>query len=174
MSSVILMRPLGEANLGGGRLASISIKWVEDENPDLEFIGKFTDSYEEGAIELKGASGNEYKYFVSGNHAVFDKKSWSHVPGKDVQKVIRKHGSLANVTRFYAREDMKRLESFYLGKWCMTGCIVSGVYGALEASDSLWGIESDCSDRYRKSTERDRIASVVAELRSKLKGAKTA
>lgn len=170
----IVERPLSEASLGGGRLASVFIKWVEDENPDFSFIGKWTDDWEPGAIEAKNTNGNEYKYFVSANHDVYDPKSWSHVPGKEKQKTIRKHGSLKNATRFYALEDMKRMEGYCAGKWVMTGCIVSGTYGSLRANDSLWGIESDCGEKYRKTIERDRIASVVSELRSKMKGAKTA
>lgn len=172
--NAIVERPLGEASLGGGRLASVFIKWVEDDNPDLSHIGEWTDSLVPGAIEAKSTNGNEYKYFVSANHAVHNPKNWSHVPGEEQQKTIRKHGSLKNADHFYAREDMKRMEGYCAGEWRMTGCVVSGTYGALSADDSIWGIESDCGEKYRKTIERDCIENVVSELRKKLKGAKTA
>lgn len=147
------------------------VKWELDDDSDLDYLGKYTDQYEDGAIDREGTPGfsrHEYRYFVSTNHAVYDPKSWAHVSGKEKADLIRKHGSLANVTRHYAREDYRRMEAYNRGDWHMRRCVVSVRYGSLRAEDSVCGIESDCGDDYEREVIRDLTRAATRELRGKL------
>lgn len=149
-----------------------NVKWEIDENPDLSHLGEYTDTFEEGAIDrekLGHMKSGQFRYFVPMNHRVYDKKDWDHVSAKDKRELILKHGSLKNTTRFYAMEDYKRYEAYNDDKWHMTVCIVTARFGALSATASLHGVESDCGEDYRKEVERDVASDAIADLREKMK-----
>ncbi len=147
------------------------VKWKIDETPDLDNLGKYVDQHEEGAIDRKkegDCRSGECRYFVSENNSVYRKKDWDHVDGKTKADLIRKHGSLANVTRHYAKQDYERMESYNRGEWHMRGCVVSVRYGSLRAEASVWGVESDCGDDYERELIRDLTRDAMRELRGKL------
>ena len=155
-----------------GRKVEVEVKWEVDDSPDLDFYGKYTDQYEEGAIDRRklGQRGNgEFRYFVSANNSVHNPKDWDHVSGKEKADLIRKHGSLANVTRSYAKSDYERMEAYNRGEWHMRGCVVTVRLGSLKAKGSLWGIESDCGDAYEKEVTEDVTSSALRELHDELK-----
>lgn len=150
---------------------SVSVRWEPDDDPDLSYLGKYTDQHVEGAIDRKAlgdATDREYQYFVSANHSVFRSEDWSHVSGQDKKKVIKKHGSLKNAVRAYAMEDYRRMEAYNRGEWAMEGCVVTARLGSLKAESSLWGVESDAGKKYRDEIEQDQINSALAELQKKI------
>lgn len=151
----------------------ISIRWIMDESPDLSFLGRYVDKWEEGAIDCEKHSksferGRHLPYFVSGNHGKFDPKSWSHVSAKDKKDTIKKYGSIEKAHRAYAMHDFRRMEAYNDDKWHMTGCKVRVTHGPLTADDSLWGIESDCGDKYRRMTEKDLASAALHALEEKI------
>lgn len=151
----------------------VEIKWEDDEDPDLSFYGAYTDTFKEGCIDRKKGgdmtNDREYRYWMPGpNHYPHNPKSWSHVRGKRRAKVIKQYGSLAKADAAYVLDDYRRCESFNRGDWNMVGCRVTVSFGHLEAKDSLWGINSDCSAGYRKEVETDCTANAIAELKTKI------
>lgn len=149
----------------------ISVRWEDDETPDLSYIGAYTDQDAPGAIDRKAegdATDNELRYFVSGQHSVFKEEDWAHVPAKVKGKVIRQYGSLKNAVRAYARADYARMEAFNNGEWTMRGCIVTAKLGTLEAEDSIWGVESDCGPKHEAEIIRDCSAEAVGRLKEKV------
>jgi hypothetical protein len=150
----------------------VEAEWEIDEHPDLSWIGNYTDQDEEGAIDrqkrgdMKNSS--EYRYFVSGNNAVFDKSAWSHVRGKHRQEVIKKYGSLEKATRKYALQDYHRMEAFNNDEWHMRVLTVTVSIGCVRAESSLCGIESDCGEKYEKQVIGEVACEAMVELREKI------
>ncbi len=50
----------------------------------------------------------------------------------------------------------------------MEGCVVKAWLGETCGEASLWGIESDSSDVYKKSVEKDLKQEALSDLKSKL------
>lgn len=150
----------------------IEHNWEVDESPWLDWLGKYTDQWEEGAIDRqkRGDMKNtgEYRYFVSGNHAVFEKSDWSHVRGKVRQGVIKKYGSLEKATRRYALEDYKRMEAMNNDEWHMRVLSVTVKLGSLSATQHLSGIESDCGEEHEERTIMELASEGLHELREKV------
>lgn len=150
----------------------VKIKWETDENPDLSFLGEYTNEESEGTLDRAKhgvrVGDHQCRFFRPANHWPHNPKNWNSVSGEEKAEVIKKYGSLRNTDLHYAVEDMKRMEDFEAGKWSMEGCVVTVRIGALEASDSLWGVESDSSDDHRKEIERDCLARALEELRTKI------
>jgi hypothetical protein len=150
----------------------IDIQWDADDIQDVSYLGKYTDTDEEGAIDrtLHGSidTSRQMRYFVPENNRTHKPKDWEHVPGKEKAALIKKHGSLKNVDRFYRLQDYKRMEAFNDGEWNMQECVVVVKLGSLEARASLCGIESDSGDKYMKTVEGDLRREALCALRKKI------
>lgn len=151
----------------------VYVSWKADDDPDLSHLGKITDTEEPGAIDRKEHAkgyreGHTFRYFIPENHRVFKEENWSHVSQKEKDECIKKYGSLEKTEAHYAMEDFKRMEAYNNDEWHMTGCVVKVVYGPLEAKDSIWGIESDCGDKYRRETEKDCTSAAMSALEEKI------
>lgn len=151
----------------------VSVRWLVEENPELSHIGEYTDKEVDGAIDCKEhgrnyREGHTFRWFVSGNHGTFNKENWSHVSKKERDECIKKYGSLEKTEAHYALEDFKRMDAYNNDEWHMTGCKVVVRHGSLEAEDSVWGIESDCGDKYRRETEKDCTSSAISALEAKI------
>ncbi|MBI4397294.1 MAG: hypothetical protein HY548_09375 [Elusimicrobia bacterium] len=149
------------------RILKIEVKRELDECPDLSFLGEFTDQWQEGAIEHDGGP-RDYKYFVSGNHAVYKLENWAHVPEADKQGVIRQYGSLEAAEKAYARQDYERMLDYDRGDWHMVGILaVAEVAVSFDGgktwkldrltSGGLWGIESDGGEDYFQSVGKGEL-----------------
>ena len=109
------------------QILSITLKTMFDEDPDLSYLGKYSNKYERGAInrEAIGDMGrNEYQYFIPANDR-------------------------------YRFEDYKRYEAYNNNHWYCVGimaiaqCITelgNKNVAFKESSGGLWGIESDAGD----------------------------
>lgn len=151
----------------------VSVRWLVDENPDLSHLGEYSEKNEEGAIDCKEHSrnyreGHTFRYFIPGNNVPHNPENWSHVTKKDRAECIKKYGSLKLTDEAYAMQDFKRMDAYNNDGWHMTGCKVTLRLGSMEADDSLWGIESDCGDKYRRETEKELVSNAFSALEKKL------
>ena len=136
-------------------------------------IGKFTNTWESGAIVRSDRAQREYpmKYFVSENNVWKDwEASWSHCTDEEKAITIKKYGSLKAAVFHYAKEDMKRLENLgrtwnYIGVTCLASIrITLGEHTfTVQVYDSLYGVESDSKEGIIE-VEKDLMANVQFEL----------
>lgn len=151
----------------------IEIKWAIDEyDADLSHLGEFSQKPGPYAIdrEARGEAGRgEFRYWnPGGNHLPpGDMKRWAHVDKKDMRDLIRKHGSLSNVDRFYIEEDYKRHASFG-NHWHMESCAVTARLGTLEAYGSCGGVESDADESHRNEIADECTADAILGLKKKI------
>jgi hypothetical protein len=151
----------------------VLVKWLHEEIPDLSHIGEYTSKEVDGAIDCREhgrnyREGHTFRWFVSANHGTFNEENWSHVSKKEKDECITKYGSLEKTEAHYALEDFKRMDAYNNDDWRMTGCRVTLRLGSMEAEDSLWGIESDCGDEYRRATEKEMISNAFSALEKKI------
>jgi len=141
----------------------VEVRWVHDETPDLSFLGRFSDRWEEGAVE-HSTDPREYRWFIPA------------VTAQEHFRELRKLGryserSARRMATRCVRQDHDRLKTYGGEGWFMMGCIVTVTsrhpFG-LEATDSLWGIESDSGPAYLRDVEKDCTAQALASLREKL------
>lgn len=144
-----------------------------DDSGHSDYLGKFTDTWETGAIVRSQRARNEYpmRYFVSCNNIWSNwKKSWEHTPDEDKAATIKKYGSLKSAMFQWAKEDMKRLENLgrtwnYIGVTCLATIRITldEHTFTVQVYDSLYGVESDSPEGI-KEVEKDLIANVQFEL----------
>jgi hypothetical protein len=120
--------------------AAVTVKRVLDEDPDLSYLGEFTDKYELGVWKYAGVYSfdrHTYKYFRP-----------------------------ANSYHKYAKQDIRRIADYNKGHWCMTGVIVSLFLDGVEIShSSLWGIESDSDESHFTEVEQELIAECLSDAK---------
>ncbi len=154
-------------------IIGIEIKHQIDYEGQPDYIGKFTDTWESGAIVRSQRARNEYpvRYFVSANN-VWSKwrQDWEGTQEKDRQEIIAKYGSLKSAMFHWAKEDMKRLESLgrtwnYIGVSChaMIRITIGEHVFNDQVYDSIYGVEDDSQDSI-KDVEKDLMANVQFEL----------
>jgi len=146
----------------------LRIEHVLDEDPDLSFLGEYSSSWQEGAIdreELGDMERGELRYFIPGQHVPHSPKNWSHVSAAEKAKVVKQYGSLAAADEAYAMHDYERMERYNRGDWHMMGIVVTILKGAFKevGNASLWGIESDSSAAYVEEVENDLMEEAGAE-----------
>lgn len=153
------------------KIESIKIVHEYDDNPDLSWLGKFSDKWAPGAIDRK-RFGNweprEMRYFIPCNHWPHNPKNWDHVSEEDLKNVIAKHRTLKKADWTYALEDMRRLETFgdrwvTIGIYAKAMIVIRNVYQTIQ-SGVLWGIESDSDESYIDSIEVEVLADLIAIL----------
>lgn len=158
------------------RIESVKIVREVDNDPDLSWLGEYSNHDEGYAIDRqeRGDAGpGEYRYWNPGpNHVPHDPANWSHVKGEELAKVIAEHGSIAAADAAYVEADYQRCEAYNRGAWCMMGVyavaevIVSGTVQRVQ-SGGLWGIESDSDPSYFAEVAQDELASlrdILAEM----------
>ena len=109
--------------------ATVTTKWEPDCDPDLSWIGEYSNTLEKGGIdrEERGDMGrHEYRFF-------------NPQPGLEE----------------YVEQEYERMQAYNRGEWWMEGCVVTVSCGGVTASDSLWGIESDREENDTRTFERD-------------------
>ena len=129
------------------RIESIQIKYITEDQPDLSWLGDYSDTPAEHHIDRqkRGDMGrNELRYFNLGC------------------------GELD-----YLEQDYARFEDYNNGGWCCIGIIAEATVlcsdqnngGRLEtlSSGGLWGIESDSGD-YLNTVADDELADLREHL----------
>lgn len=130
----------------------ITVKWVDDEIADLSHLGKFSDQWEESALqnpEWTRDNNRVYRYFIP---AMSEREHYESLRTiiNPANPAKRPYGvkTARNLARSYVQEDMKRMLD-YGETWAMQGCIVTlTVNGSELGHASLWGIESDSDVSY--------------------------
>ena len=135
-------------------VTEITIKRIVEEDPDLSFLGRYSNSPEtkskdEIAIDrLVEMGSGEYRYFIAAN--VENRKQ--------------------------ALENHARMNASNSNDWCMLGIkakaeyvIPMGDYGIIHRLDSggLWGVESDSDKKYLHEIE-DQELSQLRDIAKKL------
>jgi hypothetical protein len=127
------------------KILSITVIHKFDDNPDLSWLGKYTNKYTRGCIDRKaiGDMGrNEYRYFEPANE-------------------------------HYRMENYKKYEKYNNGQlWCigitaMAICEMKQGNKTItykECSSGLWGIESDSGEWYIKEIEQEQLEELRYEL----------
>ncbi len=155
---------------------STKVKWEDDHDYDYrEFLGQFYLSLEtkpEGTAYIKVPA---RKMFVKGKEiAGLDIPSANIRYAYDIW-VPGDYGHDNNPE--YILQDYKRCLQFWHNEWCYQGCIVTVILTVKSVGenghtrinkmeigqDSLWDIESDCGDGYRKEIETDCLAAAKLE-----------
>jgi hypothetical protein len=176
---------------------SFLIEWYYDNDPDVSYLGEGTDkpkwdgpvydrwtehlwvsgtwydkngrALTESDYEDVEASGDRrsYRYIVGFQHPG-TAKEFDDCPQLHPE-ILAKHGDLDQASRTYCFEDAKRLNDYFANQWWVIGCQVTlTVDGEELAQDSLWGIESDAEESYRKEIENERISECKAQALASL------
>lgn len=154
-------------------IIGVELKHSIDYDYYPDYLGKFTDAWEPGALlrDNRHLVRGSMRYFVSANNVWRNwKTSWEHVEEANKATTIKKYGSLKSAMFQWAKEDMKRLESFgrtwdYIGVTCLASIrITLGEHTFIvQVYDSLYGVESDSPEGI-EDVETDLKANVQAEL----------
>jgi hypothetical protein len=140
--------------------ANVAIRWVYDEDPDLSHLGRFSDTWEEGAIEHSKKDSREYRWFIPAINAESHRKSLR-------ERGYSKHEAWVR-GRKHVREDYERYKS-HGDRWFMMGCIVRATLHGITAFESLYGIESDSKPEYLRDVEEELMEQALSSLEAKLK-----
>lgn len=151
------------------RVDSIHIEWLDDESPDISWLGEYSDSRGLFGIERENIGSGEYRYFNPGSVEPFKPDAtWIPARIKNKERYWRK-----TMLR-QSRQDFERAEAFNHGHWNMLGCRavaeVSYPYGngsrRLESFESggLWGIESDSDKAWKAEIEAEQLNELKEHL----------
>lgn len=149
------------------RIAKIQIRHEIDTDPQLDYLGEFTDTPSDWAIvcqenEFLKNLGKKYEIPARGNHFRF------FIP----QAGCEKPGSKAY--QEYGKQDWKRMKSYNNQEWYCLGIIAEAkVQVSLDGknwkqdkitSGGLWGIESDSESTYFREVEQEQLTELKAYL----------
>ena len=136
----------GGCKMDKPRIESIKIKHMVDEYPDTSFIGDFSDTPKDGAINHKERSGENRVY------------EWFN-PGSDPE---------------YAEQDYKRIMELENGHFSFIGIHAEATVSYSTGGDNrrlewftssgLWGIESDSDQAYLEEIENEEISNLKNHL----------
>lgn len=139
------------------------IEEKEDNDPDLSYLGEFTDKWEPGALNHfakqyghNGRDNREYKWFVPCNTYA------SHRKGL----IEMKYGKVLadSLAREYVAQDYKRSKD-YGTYWYMVGIVVTAYVNDIEiGTASLWGIETDSDESYKTETIEELKHEIMASI----------
>lgn len=152
---------------GKPSIERVIIRKAVDTNPDLSFIGEYTDEAGEWYIERESG---EYVHDLPEDHETptrsreyryFKPYAGGEKPG-------------TSYYRKYGLQDFERMESYNNQQWCMIGITTEAEVLVPIAGDSchvqqisggsLWGIESDSESSFFESTAKDCLAELWSQL----------
>lgn len=149
-------------------IESIEIKHIIEEDGDYSYIGKYSDTWEPGAIIRPSHNPREYKYFIP---ATSYKEHW-----KSLHDIGYSRGDCDFMARQYIYEAFRRMEALARGDWYSIGIRAEATVKypikndgyRLETLSSygLWGIESDSDTDYIKEIEGDQLADLKEHLKA--------
>lgn len=134
----------------------IECKIELDTDPDLSWLGKYSDSPGVNAIKRNPGILEvwDYEYFNPGNG--------------DYGLPRGKNGGVNAEARKYAYQDYRRMERYNAGDWCMYGLVVTASrYGVELGEASLWGVESDCQEHIAE-TFRELVHEAISAANDKI------
>lgn len=123
-------------------ISKIRVKSDSDPDPDLSWIGKYSDVWEKHAIdrfEDRHHDNREYRYFHPANPE-------------------------------YAKEEYQRMEAinegqiWFIGIWVEADILIKGQIQVI-TSGGLWGIESDSDQKYIDEVVQDELSNLTDQLK---------
>lgn len=170
----------------GKEIRSVTMRRVGDSDPDLSYLGEYSDRPGEHAIDVFGPEpGDEATCYYCGEAITYIAEfggAWGHVvpltncaeptPDSDYEPRSYQAGKYryfnpANPE--YARADFERMERYNNDAWGMVGVyaqatvVVAGIIQTVQ-SGGLWGIESDSDESYFAEIEAEELSQLVAVL----------
>ncbi len=124
------------------RISKVSIKRIFDESPDTSYIGEYSATWKEGAIDRKERGDmrcRDYRYFLPAN------------PEYAEQEYARMESLCNGDFHFIGIRAEAEIQTSDDGRHWLCNTISSG---------GLWGIESDSGDDYFAEVERDELAAL--------------
>mgnify|MGYP001598130070 CR=1 FL=1 len=145
----------------------IIVKHVEDENPDISWIGEFTDKADPWNIVREGEFSGQY---------IADLPEGAELPskGREYRFFTPSAGGETPGSENYKAnglQDWERMEMLCRGDFCFVGVIAKSeirVFGVSQfvSSGGLWGIESDSGDYLQEvaNEQLEELAGILAEI----------
>jgi hypothetical protein len=145
---------------------SFTVEWKPEEDPDLSFLGKFTDESKEWNIS------RAHNKFV---HDLTKEEKWE----ADNWGRQREYGYFepvgggekpsSKLFKKFAMQDYDRIKAYNQGEWCMYGCVVTAFFRGIEVGyASCWGYESDMGESEANQVEKELISEARIQARTKL------
>lgn len=129
------------------KILKVTVKSEVDIYADISFLGKFTDTFTEGAIERGDVGHGQYRYFVP---AISGEES----DNPDSPML-----------------DYKRAEAFESGEWHMRGVTACAEVQLTQSgpvqkitSGGLWGVESDSGEDYFREVGAEQLSDLRGQL----------
>jgi hypothetical protein len=171
-------------------IRSITTHRVADNDPDLSYLGEYSDSPGEHAIEVFGPEpGDTAACAECGEPITFVVSAWGHDTGSEVADIatdqdhdaepdadFEPRSYQAGKYRYfnpanpeYARADFERMERYNNDGWGMVGVYaqanitVAGIIQTVQ-SGGLWGIESDSDESYFTEIGKEELSQLVTVL----------
>lgn len=178
------------------KIMSVRIERVDDECPDLSWLGEYSNTPGPCAIDRQARGDrdrHESRYWNPGNHAPHNPAEWAHVSNRQVIAALNaipidqrnrlpkainyparyvRSAAIAYLDSCYVEQDYRRHERF--GRdWYTIGIIAKAEVQLAGSSltqtlrsPGLWGIESDSGEDYLRSVEREELDAISLELRA--------
>ncbi len=130
---------------GTKQIISITVETLPDDDADLSYLGKYSNQWEEGAIERKDRTGATYRYFIPAMSGAETGNPES------------------------PQQDFERMEAYNRNYWGLVGIqakasiVINGVCQRI-GSGGLWGIESDSGQDYLKEVAREQLDELTGIL----------
>lgn len=149
-------------------IESITIEHIMETQPDLSYLGEYTDDSTDAIKRSQYKNSSKYQYF---------KPAQSY---NKIRKWYHENGYSKGNCDFYARQqrqqDFERMESYELQDWYVMGIVAkcevkysigNGSY-RLEhfTSGGLWGIESDSEQKYIDDIEHEQLQDLKEHLQT--------
>lgn len=152
------------------KIFSVSIVHHTDESPETDFLGKYSDSYDDWAL---CRCCGEYLAQVSEDHETPDR-------GREYRFFLPYAGGEKQGTKNYqkyGKQDFERMESLNSGNWYFLGVSAVAKIGVsfdggknwkldTITSGGLWGIESDSDRSYIEEVEKEQLDDLFAVLKA--------
>jgi hypothetical protein len=134
---------------------SVEIESSPDVDGDTSYLGEFTDTWSEEAIERSNVRRGEYKYFLPAESQDSLKDQFSRLGhSKDDSTRLAQEA---------VQRALNRMEDCGNG-WSFIGIIARASWDGVElGSASLWGIESDSGAEYLSETAWELAQEAVSE-----------
>lgn len=118
---------------------TVEIKQEYDPDPDLSWLGRYSNIPDKDAIIRRNPARNEFRFW-NPTVTIGEYYRELHLTG------FSKSDAWIKALE-YRERDYNRVESFCRGDWAMIGIIATARIGSMQCGTaSLWGIESDAAD----------------------------
>jgi hypothetical protein len=160
----------------------ISVKWQNDENPDLSWLGEYKNkqpdvAYVDRKNNLLVVPSRRISDGYGLTHPYFQELPFDcRFEGNDFQYIETCNYPKPEEDEYqYIIQDVKELEDYNNNQWYMRGCVVvASLNGIKLGSSSLWGLSSTMTESEDQDVVKDLTAEAAEQAEENLKMLKTA